>query len=67
MIMYNDIGAGWTFVILGGCCIAFLPLAVLVIRKGKTWREHRADRARIKSATKHDPIPIPSSSSKDKS
>jgi hypothetical protein len=46
MIMYNDIGSGWTFVILGGCCVAFLPLSCLVILKGKQWRDWRADRAK---------------------
>lgn len=44
-IIYQSLGAGWTFVLLSGICVAGLPLVFIVIRYGKKWREWRALKA----------------------
>lgn len=43
--MYNKLGAGWSFVLLSGLCIAASPLSFLVILRAKRWREWRAHQA----------------------
>lgn len=47
--MYNAMGAGWTFVLLSGICVAGMPLSFVVIRYGKTWRDAREERAKVKA------------------
>ncbi|KAL1410207.1 multidrug transporter [Vanrija albida] len=44
-IMYQNLGAGWSFVLLSGLCAASLPLLLVVIRyapRWRAWRRHRA-------------------------
>lgn len=48
--MYHSLGAGWTFVVLSGICLAGLPLALVVIRYAKGWRRAREERAAAKRA-----------------
>lgn len=43
--MYNNLGAGWSFVLLGGLIIVFTPLSFVVIKHGAQWREWRAKKA----------------------
>lgn len=47
--MYNALGAGWTFVLLSGICVAGMPLSFIVIRYGKSWRDKREERAETKA------------------
>ncbi|ODO09248.1 hypothetical protein I350_02848 [Cryptococcus amylolentus CBS 6273] len=42
--MYKTFGAGWTFVLLTGLVVVFLPFPIAVIRNGKGWREARLQR-----------------------
>lgn len=50
--MYNALGAGWTFVLLSGICLAGLPLSFIVIKYAKGWRNAREARAAAKRAEK---------------
>ena len=50
--MYANLGAGWTFVILSGICVAGLPLPWLILKYGKKWRAHRAEAAVKKAQRK---------------
>lgn len=43
--MYHKLGAGWTFVLLSGMCVAALPLAFVVIAYAPGWRTYRAEKA----------------------
>ncbi|KAL8276745.1 hypothetical protein RQP46_010854 [Phenoliferia psychrophenolica] len=40
-ILYNAVGAGWTFVILSGATLLAAPLPVIVLRNGDKWRRNR--------------------------
>ncbi|BEI95796.1 hypothetical protein CcaverHIS631_0107450 [Cutaneotrichosporon cavernicola] len=51
-LMYTALGAGWTFVLLSGICVAGTPLSFVVIRYGKGWRDAREARAAAKRAKK---------------
>ncbi|KAG8855703.1 hypothetical protein FRB96_006747 [Tulasnella sp. 330] len=47
-VLYNSLGAGWTFVLLSGLCVLGLPLPWLVIRKAPEWRQNRLERTQRK-------------------
>jgi hypothetical protein len=44
-LMYSALGAGWTFVLLSGICIAGLPLPYVVVRYAPDWRRKREEQA----------------------
>lgn len=48
--MYNSLGAGWSFVLLSGICVAGMPISFIVIRYGRSWREAREARRARKAA-----------------
>ncbi|WWC69009.1 uncharacterized protein I206_102945 [Kwoniella pini CBS 10737] len=52
--IYNAIGAGWTFVLLSGICILGIPMPFIVIKKGKSWRKRREDKAAEKERIKKE-------------
>jgi hypothetical protein len=39
--MTATLGIGWSYVILGGCSIALMPLFYVEMRLGPRWREKR--------------------------
>ncbi|WVQ73805.1 hypothetical protein IAR50_003386 [Cryptococcus sp. DSM 104548] len=39
--MYKTLNAGWTFVLLTGLIVVFVPFPVAVVRYGKKWRKAR--------------------------
>lgn len=51
-LMYQSaLGAGWTFVLLSGICVLATPVTLIVVlRRGRAWRETRAARRRSKEA-----------------
>jgi hypothetical protein len=48
--MYSSpLGAGWTFVLLSGICVISFPFTILVVmRKGRVWRERRVEKRKEK-------------------
>ncbi|KAI0052527.1 MFS general substrate transporter [Auriscalpium vulgare] len=40
-IIIKALGAGWTYIVLGGGCILVSPLLIVVLRWGPVWREQR--------------------------
>ncbi|KAM0753667.1 MFS general substrate transporter [Meredithblackwellia eburnea MCA 4105] len=40
-VMYQAMGAGWSFVVLSGICVLGLPMPLLVSRRAKSWRQAR--------------------------
>ncbi|WWC87498.1 uncharacterized protein L201_002388 [Kwoniella dendrophila CBS 6074] len=54
--IYKGIGVGWTFVLLSGIVILGIPMPLLVIKKGKIWRNNRqakdAEKKRLKEEKK---------------
>lgn len=50
MLMYHNLGAGWSFVLLSGMCIGALPITLIVIRYAPGWREWRARKASVKGS-----------------
>ncbi|KAG8992036.1 hypothetical protein FRB94_012033 [Tulasnella sp. JGI-2019a] len=51
-VLYNALGAGWTFVLLSGLCVLALPMAFIVIKKASEWRQHRLERVEGKRLAK---------------
>ncbi|KAL2005421.1 hypothetical protein VTN00DRAFT_2632 [Thermoascus crustaceus] len=43
-IMFDHMGVGWTFTIIGGLCFATVPLLLVERSKGMRWREERQTR-----------------------
>lgn len=43
-ILFDHIGVGWTFTIIGGLCFATVPLLLVERSKGMRWREERQAR-----------------------
>ncbi|OCF45038.1 hypothetical protein I317_01089 [Kwoniella heveanensis CBS 569] len=54
--MYKALGAGWTFVLLSGIVILGIPMPLLVIKKGKLWREKRVERRKRNAAEKGERV-----------
>ncbi|KAI0068155.1 MFS general substrate transporter [Artomyces pyxidatus] len=46
-LILNALGTGWTYVLLGGMCIAVSPLIFVLRRWGPVWRERRRLRALV--------------------
>lgn len=44
-ILYNAIGAGWTFTLLTGLVLVAIPLPLIVIKYAPGWRQRRGQRA----------------------
>ncbi|ODO09660.1 hypothetical protein I350_01873 [Cryptococcus amylolentus CBS 6273] len=40
-MMYETLNAGWTFVLLSGLVVVFMPFPLSVVRYGRKWREER--------------------------
>ncbi|ODN82263.1 hypothetical protein L202_02546 [Cryptococcus amylolentus CBS 6039] len=40
-MMYETLNAGWTFVLLSGLVVVFMPFPLSVVRYGRNWREER--------------------------
>ncbi|TYJ53586.1 hypothetical protein B9479_005791 [Cryptococcus floricola] len=40
-MMYETLDAGWTFVLLSGLVVVFMPFPISVVRYGRKWREAR--------------------------
>lgn len=50
--MYNTLGAGWTFVLLTGLVVIASPLPIVVIKKGRGWRDTRKEKRESKKEKK---------------
>ncbi|WVQ62951.1 uncharacterized protein L199_001100 [Kwoniella botswanensis] len=50
--MYKSLGAGWTFVLLSGIVILGIPMPILVVKRGKIWRDKRNERKKMKEEEK---------------
>lgn len=50
--MYNTLGAGWTFVLLTGLVVIASPLPIIVIKKGRGWRDKRKEKKEAKNEEK---------------
>ncbi|WVQ94439.1 hypothetical protein IAU59_001518 [Kwoniella sp. CBS 9459] len=55
--MYKALGAGWTFVLLSGIVIIGIPMPLIVIKRGKMWREKRVERRKRNAAEKGERVP----------
>ncbi|WVQ72078.1 hypothetical protein IAR50_001623 [Cryptococcus sp. DSM 104548] len=47
-MMYETFNAGWTFVLLSGLVIFFMPFPLAVVRYGRGWRRAREQREEVK-------------------
>ncbi|KAG8990670.1 hypothetical protein FRB94_013187 [Tulasnella sp. JGI-2019a] len=53
-VLYNALGAGWTFVLLSGLCVLGSPMAFIVIKNAPEWRQRRSERAERKRLAKDE-------------
>ncbi|KAL8291500.1 hypothetical protein RQP46_002478 [Phenoliferia psychrophenolica] len=44
-ILYNAVGAGWTFVLLSAAALLVAPLPIIVLRNGDKWKRQREAKA----------------------
>lgn len=54
LLLYNAINAGWTLVLLTGLCVICLPMPLVVLHYGPTWRRRRREREEEKERQKKE-------------